>query len=80
MCDRLGERHIGTFGDIAIFSLQINKVITAGEGGMISTNDDHLSRRIFAAHDLGAMHGTTRATFSRRPTTSAIRYGVPGHG
>jgi 8-amino-3,8-dideoxy-alpha-D-manno-octulosonate transaminase len=50
---RLNGRHIGTFGDIAIFSLQINKVITAGEGGMIMTNDDHLSKRVFAAHDLG---------------------------
>jgi dTDP-4-amino-4,6-dideoxygalactose transaminase len=50
---RLNGRHIGTFGDIAIFSLQINKVITAGEGGMIMTSDDHLYKRLFAAHDLG---------------------------
>jgi 8-amino-3,8-dideoxy-alpha-D-manno-octulosonate transaminase len=50
---RFKGNHIGTYGDVAIFSLQINKVITAGEGGMIMTNDDHLSKRLFAAHDLG---------------------------
>ncbi len=52
-----GARHkgkyVGTFGDAAIFSLQINKNITAGEGGIITTSDDHLYKRIFAAHDLG---------------------------
>ena len=50
---KLKGKHIGTFGDVAIFSLQLNKVITAGEGGMIMTNDDHLNKRLFAAHDLG---------------------------
>jgi 8-amino-3,8-dideoxy-alpha-D-manno-octulosonate transaminase len=44
---------IGTFGDIGIFSFQINKNITAGEGGMIICSDDHLFKRCFAAHDLG---------------------------
>ena len=32
---KLKGRPIGSFGDIGIFSLQINKNITAGEGGMI---------------------------------------------
>jgi 8-amino-3,8-dideoxy-alpha-D-manno-octulosonate transaminase len=50
---KLRGRPIGSFGDIGIFSLQINKNITAGEGGMIVTNDDHLYKRCFAAHDLG---------------------------
>jgi dTDP-4-amino-4,6-dideoxygalactose transaminase len=50
---RYGGKYVGTFGDAAIFSLQINKNITAGEGGVITTNSDHLYKRIFAAHDLG---------------------------
>lgn len=50
---KLKGRYIGTFGDMAIFSLQINKNITAGEGGVVTTNDDHLYKRAFAAHDLG---------------------------
>jgi 8-amino-3,8-dideoxy-alpha-D-manno-octulosonate transaminase len=50
---KLNGRCIGTFGDIGIFSLQINKNMTAGEGGMIICSDTHLYKRCFAAHDLG---------------------------
>lgn len=44
---------VGTFGDIGIFSLQINKDITAGEGGMIVTRDRELHRRVEAFHNVG---------------------------
>jgi 8-amino-3,8-dideoxy-alpha-D-manno-octulosonate transaminase len=43
----------GAFGDVAIFSFQMNKHMTSGEGGMVVTNDLELSRRAFAIHDLG---------------------------
>jgi 8-amino-3,8-dideoxy-alpha-D-manno-octulosonate transaminase len=46
-------RPVGTFGEIGIFSLQINKSITAGEGGVLICNDDHLYKRCFGIHDLG---------------------------
>ena len=46
-------RKCGTFGDIAIFSFQLNKHMTSGEGGMVVTNNDRLYRRAFASHDLG---------------------------
>ncbi|MBN1672961.1 MAG: DegT/DnrJ/EryC1/StrS family aminotransferase [Kiritimatiellae bacterium] len=46
-------RKAGTFGDIAIFSFQLNKHMTAGEGGMVVTNEAALYRRAFAVHDLG---------------------------
>lgn len=32
-------RHVGAFGDIATYSFYGNKTITAGEGGMVVTND-----------------------------------------
>jgi dTDP-4-amino-4,6-dideoxygalactose transaminase len=44
---------VGTFGEIGIFSLQINKSITAGEGGVLICNDEHLYKRCFGIHDLG---------------------------
>jgi dTDP-4-amino-4,6-dideoxygalactose transaminase len=44
---------VGTFGDIATFSFQMNKNMTSGEGGSVVTNDFRLYRRAFAAHDLG---------------------------
>jgi len=44
---------VGTFGDMGIFSFQMNKNMTAGEGGCVVTNDMNLYRRAFAVHDLG---------------------------
>lgn len=35
----------GTFGDVGCFSLNINKIITTGEGGFIITNDDKLAKK-----------------------------------
>lgn len=43
----------GSFGDLAVFSFQINKNITAGEGGAIVTNSEELYKKAFAIHDLG---------------------------
>ena len=44
---------VGTFGKVGIYSLQINKNVTAGEGGLLITNDEKLYTRLVAAHDLG---------------------------
>ena len=46
-------RKAGSFGDMSIFSFQINKNITAGEGGAILTNSEGLYKKCFAIHDLG---------------------------
>ncbi len=42
---KIREKHIGTFGDIAAFSLQGQKIITGGEGGIIITNNKELYDR-----------------------------------
>jgi perosamine synthetase len=39
-------RLAGTIGKISCFSLQQGKHITAGEGGLVATNDDGLARRM----------------------------------
>jgi len=44
---------VGSYGDIAIFSLQLNKNMTTGEGGMLVCDDTHLYKRAFACHDMG---------------------------
>jgi 8-amino-3,8-dideoxy-alpha-D-manno-octulosonate transaminase len=46
-------RKVGSFGDIGVFSFQMNKNMTAGEGGCLVTNDLRLYRRAGACHDLG---------------------------
>jgi perosamine synthetase len=39
-------RKIGSFGQMACFSFYANKVITTGEGGMVTTSDDRLAERL----------------------------------
>jgi dTDP-4-amino-4,6-dideoxygalactose transaminase len=46
-------RKVGTFGDMGIFSFQMNKNMTSGEGGCVVTNSSNLHQRAFACHDLG---------------------------
>ncbi|MGH2509166.1 MAG: DegT/DnrJ/EryC1/StrS family aminotransferase [Ktedonobacteraceae bacterium] len=50
---RFNDKFVGSFGDIAIFSFQLNKNITAGEGGIVVCDDERLYRRAWAFHDLG---------------------------
>jgi dTDP-4-amino-4,6-dideoxygalactose transaminase len=57
-------KKVGTFGDIGIFSFQMNKNMTSGEGGAIVTNDASLYKRAFACHDTGyARDDNGRAIF-----------------
>jgi len=44
---------VGSYGDLAIFSFQLNKNITAGEGGLVLCDEETLYRRAWACHDLG---------------------------
>ncbi|MEL0113889.1 MAG: DegT/DnrJ/EryC1/StrS family aminotransferase, partial [Rickettsiales bacterium] len=50
---RIGARHSGTFGQMGAFSFNGNKIVTAGGGGMLLTDDPALARR--------AKHLTTQA-------------------
>ena len=45
------NRRLGTWGDIGCFSLQQNKHVTSGEGGLVTTDDDALARRMKLFHD-----------------------------
>ena len=45
---------LGSIGDAGCFSFQFHKIITAGEGGMVTTNDRTLLNRAKAFHDTGA--------------------------
>jgi len=48
-------KRVGTLADIGIFSFQIHKMITAGEGGAVVTNDPLLYERAIRFHDLGSV-------------------------
>lgn len=44
---------LGSFGDVAVFSFQLNKNITSGEGGLVVCDDYITAQRAYAAHDHG---------------------------
>lgn len=56
-CQALGASYkgkkVGSIGDIGAFSLNINKTITCGDGGLVTANDQHLYERAFGFHDQG---------------------------
>jgi dTDP-4-amino-4,6-dideoxygalactose transaminase len=47
-------RKVGTLGDVAAFSLYATKNITAGEGGLVLTDDDRVAERVRALRNHGA--------------------------
>lgn len=65
-------RKLGGIGHMAIFSLQLNKNITCGEGGLILTNDDRLYERAFSAHDMGMVRRNGRLA---QPEEYALSWG-----
>jgi dTDP-4-amino-4,6-dideoxygalactose transaminase len=50
---RRGQAMVGGFGDAEVFSLSPTKVLIAGEGGIIATNDDTLAERCRYGRDYG---------------------------
>lgn len=51
-----GQR-VGTFGVAGTFSFQASKLVTAGEGGMIISNNDKFEVQARSVHDCGRMPG-----------------------
>jgi 8-amino-3,8-dideoxy-alpha-D-manno-octulosonate transaminase len=47
-------RPVGSIGDVGCFSLQMHKIMTTGEGGVLTTNDPELSFRAKCFHDSAA--------------------------
>jgi dTDP-4-amino-4,6-dideoxygalactose transaminase len=49
----VGSKKMGAWGDIAITSLQLNKAITAGEGGLLLTSNADYYEKAVARSDMG---------------------------
>ena len=64
---RYKGKYVGTIGDIGIFSFQLSKTITAGEGGAVVTSDPKLFERGCRFHDVGVL---------RSPYTEAMGGGL----
>ena len=51
---------VGARGDVSILSFQYNKLITAGEGGVLLTNNLDIYKRASSFHDLGMLRSAGR--------------------
>lgn len=68
---RYRGRHVGSFGDVAAFSFCQDKIITtAGEGGMVVTNDEGIWRRVWEFKD----HGKSHEAVQRRQDLPGFQY------
>lgn len=69
-CQALGAGYmgkmVGSFGDMAAFSLNVNKTITAGDGGLAVTDDKRLFERAFGFHDQGHIPSLLGVEFGER--------------
>ena len=65
-----GGKKLGSIGDVGIYSFQINKMITSGEGGALVTNDPFIYERAARFHDMGTIRQVfvDRVGFSRVQT------------
>jgi dTDP-4-amino-4,6-dideoxygalactose transaminase len=43
---KINDKYVGTIGDIGVFSLNVNKTIQSGEGGICTTKDSDLAYRM----------------------------------
>ena len=46
------DKRLGTIGDAGAFSLQFNKIITSGEGGLVVTDEEEVYRRVQMYQDV----------------------------
>ena len=77
-CQSLGSiykrKQTGTFGIMGCFSLYASKVLTAGEGGAVATNNDHIADKLKMIRNHGMIEGYDTHIFGlnlRLPELSA---------
>lgn len=68
-----GQR-LGTLGDVGCFSLQFNKIITSGEGGMVITDDEAVWKRAVMWHDV---IGGLRNNFAEAEIIWGVNFRMP---
>jgi len=73
---RYNGRTIGTIGDITCFSFYATKTVTAGEGGMVTTENPEYADRI----RILSLHGISREAWKRYSSDGSWRYDIEAVG
>lgn len=74
---RWHDRRIGSFGKVGCYSFQSNKIINAGEGGMLTTDDDEVF--VKATYLSGAYETNYRKHFTHSDLFDSFAGQLPAH-
>ena len=55
---KIGDEYVGKIADFSCFSFHPRKVITTGEGGMITTDNDEMFEKCYSFKHFGAKNGS----------------------
>lgn len=67
---------IGAYGDISMFSLHATKLLHTGEGGVLTTKDENINKRIYLLKSFGIENETTISTCGINGKMSEINAAV----
>jgi 8-amino-3,8-dideoxy-alpha-D-manno-octulosonate transaminase len=68
-------RPVGSMGNCAIYSFQIDKTISAGEGGAVVTSDPYVFERAARFHDVGTLRDGHARVLGQAPRMSKFSGG-----
>ncbi len=72
----IGKDRIGSLSDFTCFSFDARKILTTGEGGMITTNNDEAAERLYAMR----AHSASVSTIDRHATSNVVLENYPEVG
>ncbi len=75
VCGMYKEKRLGSIGDVGVYSFNMFKNMTCGEGGALLTDDDQIYQRALIYHDTGAYTRNYASTISI-PFFAGVNYRV----
>lgn len=73
---KIGDRFVGNISDFTVFSFDARKILTTGEGGIITTNDDEAAGRLRAMR----AHSASASMLSRHTSSNVVLDSYPELG
>jgi perosamine synthetase len=73
---KIGDKFLGNISDFTVFSFDARKILTTGEGGIITTNDDEAAGRLRAMR----AHSASASMLSRHTSSNVVLDSYPELG
>lgn len=73
---KIDDRYVGSISDFTVFSFDARKILTTGEGGIVTTNDDEVAARLRAMR----AHSASASMLSRHTSSNVVLERYPQLG